>query len=730
MPGNQSASMNLELFGTTPAVNSSPETSPTRSASPSTLTSSSSSRGRRSVFSMKGLMPLALSPSLSASGTSSQPVPSNEGEVERLTDYLPELLARDLEMSSDVFASKDMTAGAPSVTSMTDEKSRARASKMLLYSPYLAASSRVQLGAIEERKSMVSFLDHYDPALVEHHSDSASMTSHASSEEATPPSFRHRGSVVTTATSVGSVNCKARIPSLPELPHDCSWVDGDSDKEERENDIFEDYNTGSLRPRPPTPRGPDLGVRVKAAVSRGNVPASWAEPSQALHRRSYSVSGDASTSTSQSCLVGPRLKLPARSSSVASLQRQPSKSSAESSLSQLSGTRPHGSSMKRKPIKALGIDTITSNAVFSPHTRNVAVGPSRIHDPSPSPTSDSYVESDDDSMYSPTNKRLNKENPVFIRPPSPPQPLRSVQSWLNSSPQPCAWASYSEDNARVVPLPPDAIENLRVSVACFPETMLLTSSLTVETIRSYAKKVRQPSMECPSIMNGEILLPESTRRSLWRKVVPLRRSSQFSEPKTSQIPSSSRHGHGSAPASSALPDTPKPWAPLKNVFSCCSDYICDAMYAHIVAYNYISALVARSPMAHSVRGRPSTISTRDSQPQDDIPKKAASFLGLSAGGDSSASMGRYSQRQSSPLSDWTRDGMMRQRDTGPTAQDNALRAIQGGLLRCISRLLTTAKLMAENGRGDEGLVEMETGEADMLFMRSLCEIVRMAEDSA
>ncbi|KAG5984566.1 hypothetical protein E4U55_004222 [Claviceps digitariae] len=733
MPGIESASMNLKTFKTTPAGTESPEPSPTRSVSPLTLTSSSSSKGRRSVSSMKDLMPLALSPSLSTFGrrSSSQSVTVDDGGVERLDDYLPELLARDLEMSSGVFASKDMTSGTPSIASIPEEKGRARASKTLLYSPYLAASARVQvLDSIEERKSVVSFLDHHDPSLVEHHSDSASITSHGSSEGAAPPSFRHRGSVVTTATSVGSTHCNNRISSLAERDAcECSWMDADSDGDERENELFQDYNAGSLYPRPPTPPGPGAGIRVRAAVRRANMPITWSRSSRTLHRKSHSVNGDTSTPASQRCSLGPPLKLPQRSSSVASLRAPPIMTYAESSLSQLLGTRTHGSSMKTVSTQALGIDTSSSNTLFTHHrSRDMSAGRSRIRDLSP--TSYGYLDSDDEAMYSPTTKRADKENSVFIRPPSPPQPLRSVQSWLNSSLQPCAWVSHGEDNARVVPLPPDVVENLRVSVACFPETMLLTSSLTMETIRSYAKKVRQPSMDCSSIMNGEILLPESPRRSLWRKVVPHRRGSQSSELRPSPIPYSSRHGHGSVPGSSAFADMPKPWTPLKNVFGCCSDYICDALYAHIVAYNYISALVARNPVSHSVRGRRSTTSARDWQPQDDIPKKAASLLGLSAGSDISASMGRCSQRMGSPLSDWARDGTMRQRDTGPTAQDSALRVIQGGLLRCISRLLATAKLMAENGTGEDGVVEVETDETDMLFMRSLCEIVRMAEDAA
>lgn len=68
-----------------------------------------------------------------------------------------------------------------------------------------------------------------------------------------------------------------------------------------------------------------------------------------------------------------------------------------------------------------------------------------------------------------------------------------------------------------------------------------------------------------------------------------------------------------------------------------------------------------------------------------------------------------------------------QSDIGSTALDNAVRDIQSGLMRCISRLIGTAKLMAETGRIEETMVLGDMRECDMLFTRSLCEIVRLTE---
>ncbi|KAG5961483.1 hypothetical protein E4U58_004250 [Claviceps cyperi] len=92
-------------------------------------------------------------------------------------------------------------------------------------------------------------------------------------------------------------------------------------------------------------------------------------------------------------------------------------------------------------------------------------------------------------------------------------------------------------------------------------------------------------------------------------------------------------------------------------------------------------------------------------------------------------MGRSPHQLGSLPGDRIMEGILPHRDTVLFAQDNTLRAIQSGLLRCVSRLLNTAKHMAENNITEDGVIEVESGDADMLFLRSLCEIVRMAEDS-
>ncbi|OAA32933.1 hypothetical protein AAL_00398 [Moelleriella libera RCEF 2490] len=669
---------------------------------------------------MKGLMPLALSPSPTSPWNIAQTAREDEDMGDRAEDCLPELLARDLEDSAQIFSARKLTAGIPNSSISLEEKARNRGGKTALYSPYLAASARVQtLGAIEERESTVSFLGHHGPILADHTSESASTSSHSGSEEAEPPSFRHRGSIVTNATSVASTSWKPRDSPAPDDACDRSWIDGDFDADESDHRNRDSSLPASLYPRPPTP----LGFSLNSSAANAN--ASFSVPQLiTIHRKSHSVSGS-------SPIVSPRVKpynasmeLPLRSASTSGERTPDSIEAWENNPSHTIG-KLYQRRLTRRERPRSSRDSTRINALSNAMARNMTQQ-SDLVDEVPSRMSHDGFGPDEERVYDSRPRSIYKAEQVFIRPPTSPEPIRSVQSWLNSSLQPYPWTFQNEDATKVLPLPPDAVETLRVSVACFPETMLLTSSLTVETIRSYAKKMRQPTVDLASLMT-EDAAPQLPRVSLWRKVVTYKRG-QPSEAKAPSRRLTPRSGSTVASTSSSMEsEGSKLWLPIQNVFSCCSDYICDAIYAHIVAYNYTSALVAKHPVPLHGHSRSNTAnSVQELLQQDDIPKKAASLLGLAAGADMSI---RPSHKSISPLADWTKDGMVTGRFNVPTAQDHALRIIQAGLLRCISRLVATARLMAENGSGEERMLDLEAEDADMLFIKSLCEIVRMAEES-
>ena len=681
-----------------------------------TLSSKSSPglRRRRSVASMKGLMPLALSPS-SASLRSYQSDSTEESMGEPVAkDCFPELLAQDLDASTAIFAAKKMTSGTPMVGLSSEDRSRARASRMVLFSPYLAvASANVRsLGAIEERESLVSFLENTDAQFEEEHtSASESVTGSDSFDDVMPPSFRHRASVVTTATSVASAGYQHKT-SHPELGRTKSWIDNDSEPDEDEPEQVD--NTACLSPRPPTPPSSDLGSPTKMVHTIKDTPSIWKTNPTVLHRKSHSVSGGSPVLSARRQISELSLITAARPSTTAG------KLVAEVRDLEIPARVPERSSSVHRV--AVPQDTIkpmrtaqhkrSSPALGRPPTPQVRI-PYEFKR-KPLPLEDDYPESELESISPAAQPLWTKSNTEFVRPPSPPA-LRSVQSWLNNSLQPYPWAHQAEEASNVVPLPPDVMETLRVSVACFPETMLLSSSLTTETIRSYGRKMRHHGTEAASSVFTPDPVPPGPRKSLWRKVVTYKRGPQLPEPRGQTGYSSSQYGSTANMSMRGVVEPPKAWLPLKNVFGgFCSDYICDALYAHILAYNYVSALVARNPSP-----MPPQASRRGSSQQDDIPRKAASLLGLSGVGEM-----RPSRRVSTPLGDWARESSM------SSNQDTALRSVQGGLLRCIARLTATAKLMAESGSGEERMVDMEVEDSDMLFTRSLCEIVRMAEEAA
>jgi hypothetical protein len=144
-----------------------------------------------------------------------------------------------------------------------------------------------------------------------------------------------------------------------------------------------------------------------------------------------------------------------------------------------------------------------------------------------------------------------------------------------------------------------------------------------------------------------------------------------------------------------------------------------------VAYNYISALVARYPTS---LGHGRSCSPVGSQ-NEDIPKKAASLLGLNEAPNlTSAASIRSVKRFSS--SHWGKDDLRAASPILNSAnQDMAIRNIQTELLRCIRRLIATARLMSESETTEEKMVEMEMEDADVLLMRSLFEMVRVNEES-
>ncbi|KAM0503634.1 hypothetical protein ACHAP8_002873 [Fusarium lateritium] len=653
---------------------------------------------------MTGLLPLALP----ASRPDTPPVLFDNDVFEDMMDCFPEMLARDLERSKPLFESKNMTAGMPCgpvwfAENHVSNRSPSSPSRIPA-SPYQSGSVLVQnLGSIEERRSMVSFLEHRGQSIDEVESDEESVSSAQSLAGIPIPSVKLREhSIATTATSLTSASGNPPSPkslSPTERGHEYSWIDADSeiDEDEAKSVMRDQFATpkgmAALSPRPPTPTNMestfDITIMMKAPQPRLHRACSYADESpksSKKHRRQISSKSlDAPvipprvaslSSATESTHTTPRLRTPVYDSRIS-----PDR---------------HGYTKKSfTPTHRFREDTDNSTILLKSDFGSIEL---EIED------EDRYMD------HYPPPPPLSRPDTVYIEQTPPPSPLPTVESWLNDSNPPCMPHIPVDDLVKAVPLPPDVIETLRVSIACFPETMLLSSSLTTETIRSYSKKVRSPSVDSwvDPASDSSSLHP---RKSIWKKVVSHGRDSS----------STRRHRLHSydSNTSSASVAPPVPWASLRHVFPGCSEYICDALYAHIVAYNYVSRVPRNQPAGNRA-------STSDSKQGDNIPKKAASLLGLSSMQTTpTPNVGRFARKFSSPL---TAIGLGREESSTVTNNDNATRNIESGLLRCISRLVGTAKMITENGTTEERIMDTEPHVVDMMFVRSLCEIVRLCEE--
>ncbi|KAK3371942.1 hypothetical protein B0H63DRAFT_453330 [Podospora didyma] len=177
-----------------------------------------------------------------------------------------------------------------------------------------------------------------------------------------------------------------------------------------------------------------------------------------------------------------------------------------------------------------------------------------------------------------------------------------------------------------IPLPHEVLETLRVSITCFPDTMLTTPSLTVEMIRSYSRKLRYLSANGMSLLSGSSTKGPHPWNLPGRFINRARRASRNYIRKLERD-YFLRHGR-------VLPALLPQWSIMKTTFPFGSDYLCDALYAHLLVLNYICALLPpdEPKLAKSIDGTGAALNggavTVDENGKP-IPKKAASVLGLS-----------------------------------------------------------------------------------------------------
>jgi hypothetical protein len=318
-----------------------------------------------------------------------------------------------------------------------------------------------------------------------------------------------------------------------------------------------------------------------------------------------------------------------------------------------------------------------------------------------------------------------------------------------------------------IPLPPEVVESLQVSISCFPETMLLSSSFSIETIRSYSKKLKHRAdldhhlrshHDRSSSLSSISSNAKQTKR--WN-LAWLRQHQHQSQHHSQYAPRSPQNANNISTLSLANRTAAMPsWAPIKNVFPAASDYLCDALFAHLVAYNYITSLCPPAPPQghqqhrqhqhqHSNRGAPVDGHNRDNIR---IPDKAASVLGMEDAGTATKATSRQSNdghrrrpmltrapsrspaKGTSHNHSHSRRGSGSGNGNGGADASATMREVQAGLARCIALLVATLRRGAPiaGGRVDleaQGQGRKEDNAADIVLMRALCEVVRCAEEA-
>ncbi|KAK3940567.1 hypothetical protein QBC46DRAFT_434392 [Diplogelasinospora grovesii] len=669
---------------------------------------------------------------------------SNDGvAIERaMTDFnFPEMLARDLEASEAVFASKSMTAGPPSPALAMPGHSISRCRSLT------ARVGPNSLVVIHERASPGQSKGGTEQDLCVPRggfSDSASDSSSAFA-----PSIRVRKQSVATAVTSIADRCTSPFyhislsaSSISSQSSSCpspdgTWFDAKSDPlgdfpPDPESCVNSDKDL--LPPRPHSslglPRLATTDLSFEFASNPGTRPAT-----ATAHR-------DPSPRNTMQRDQGP-LRLPVYGRGrVVDVPRRYSSLSAHRHTAPLDtphalpeeeeerpsdhceGHDPDGSTLMTSPTSSLPVLTISCGRTIVDASR-----PSSMTAPQTgSITGDLIPELDDFNL-------------VGIYPGRPVTPRRrstlNVKEWLEANEHAAASPGASQPGTRSmaaasIPLPADVLDTLRVSVACFPDTMLLSSSLTIETIRTYSKKIRHEVVieDNQSSFSFESPGKANKRWSLAGFMHPLRAKHQAANTRANaKAPDSVTVGKSAV--------TPH-WRTVRNIFPSGSDKLCDALYAHIVAYNYLDTILPSAP-ARATPPRTSygpSAGTQDSPGK--IPKKAASILGLVDEGSAenknsitnagSLSLGRAVSRARS-----TRINNRTSIAAGADDGTAILRNLHSGLARIIGMLIQTLKSTNTSGesstraRGTALLRAAET-DIDPVLMRALCEAVRCSEE--
>ncbi|KAI2627237.1 hypothetical protein GGS21DRAFT_493080 [Xylaria nigripes] len=250
----------------------------------------------------------------------------------------------------------------------------------------------------------------------------------------------------------------------------------------------------------------------------------------------------------------------------------------------------------------------------------------------------SQLRSSDDtatpSVYSTHKETMaSKSNTSAVRR-GPPIASAEVgfEEWLESD---MAQQFACGDQVLPLPLPATVQEKIKYYVMNFPEPTLLCSSLLVDSIRNLSHRVRY-NIDSPAMVAHQPSHQQHHKLPKWKWL-----SSSSTEQQARQEQSDLARVYNR-----------QEWFVMRNIFPHGSDGLCEALYAYVLVYNYITSLCLRSPVHAKDLSRPTTpwggsvpdkgMSTSFTEPdafgsaslrppiseKNAVPRKAASILGL------------------------------------------------------------------------------------------------------
>ncbi|KAK3335471.1 hypothetical protein B0T19DRAFT_9496 [Cercophora scortea] len=363
---------------------------------------------------------------------------------------------------------------------------------------------------------------------------------------------------------------------------------------------------------------------------------------------------------------------------------------------------------------------------------------------------------DDDGDEFDEGDDIHKTSDVGIYPERPAHTDKSsapsIQSWLDSgvevstAPRMSGALPSAPINVPGIPLPPDVFESIRITVSNFPETMLLSSSLATETIRAYSRKLTHPPGSTSHLKDDNESVfsfsAASTKKSKLWKFSRLTNSRRAKQKSKTCIRTSATAPSITSVAHSAAAVTPH-WMSMKNIFPSGSDYLCEALYAHLVAYNYMST-ICPPPVISWSSTVPSINRSASPDPSQDtgrrVPTKAASLLGMQNDHHmrtASPSSSRHLKSHRQAFYDSQRTPAKLRKGGGGGGGGSgviemaAVRDLVTELGRCIAMLVATLQPSTYDVKAGTSHVVMQPKDErkiDPVLMRALCEVVRCSEE--